>query len=182
MTAEIKTMEAISLKRQKTVVYLARGGVIAALYVAMTVLLQPLGFGPIQCRLSEVLTILPVYTHAAIPGLTVGCFLSNLIGLSTGANPAGGWDLILGTAATGIAAWMTYILRNVRWCNLPIVATLPPIVLNALIVGAELYVVYGGFPLITHMALVALGQLVACTVGGLLMAVTMEKSRLAHRL
>ena len=175
-------MEAISLKRQKTVVYLAHGGVIAALYVAMTVLLQPLGFGPIQCRLSEVLTILPVYMPAAIPGLTVGCFLSNLIGLSTGANPAGGWDLLLGTAATGISAWLTYILRNVRWRNLPILATLPPVILNALIVGAELYVVYGGFPLITHMTLVALGQLVACMAGGSLVAVTIEKSGLAHRL
>lgn len=163
------------MKTNSKVVYLAQGGVIAAAYVALTTLLQPLGFGPVQCRVAEALTVLPVYCPAAIPGLTVGCFLSNLVGLSTGANPAGGWDLLLGTAATGVAAWLTYRWRRVRVARLPVLSTLPPVVLNALVVGTELYVVYGGFPLGIHILLVGAGQLIACTAGGLLLAAVLER-------
>ena len=76
---------------------LAKAGVIAALYTALTVLVYPLAFGGMQVRLSEMLTVLPAYMPSAVPGLTVGCFLSNLIGLSMGANPAGAWDLLFGT-------------------------------------------------------------------------------------
>ncbi len=163
------------MKTNSKVVYLAQSGVIAAAYVALTTLLQPLGFGPVQCRLAEALTILPVYCPAAIPGLTIGCFLSNFVGLSTGANPAGGWDLLLGTAATGVAALLTYRWRRVRVATLPVAATLPPVVLNALVVGTELYVVYGGFPLGVHILLVGAGQLIACTAGGLLLAAALER-------
>ena len=168
------------MKQRKSLLYLAQGGVIAALYTALTVALQPISFGPVQCRLSEVLTILPVYTPAAIPGLTIGCFLSNLISLGT--NPAGGWDLLFGPLATGAAAVLSYYLRNVRVKGLPLAATIPPIVLNAVIVGAELYVVYGGFPWYVHMALVGAGQAVACFLGGLLLAATLEKTGLSRRL
>ncbi len=163
------------MKTNTKIVFLAQSGVIAAAYVALTVLLQPFGFGPVQCRIAEALTILPVYCPAAIPGLTVGCFLSNLIGLTTGANPAGGWDLLLGTAATGVAALLTYRWRHVRVARLPMLSTLPPVILNAVIVGAELYVVYGGFSLGVHMALVGAGQLIACTGGGLLLAAALER-------
>ena len=128
------------------------------------------------------LTILPVYTPAAIPGLTVGCFLSNLIGLSSGANPAGAWDLLFGTAATLSAALLTRWLRDVKWFRLPLAATVPPVVINAVIVGVELYVMYGGFPLYVHVLLVGVGQVISCTVGGALLALTMEKSGLSRRL
>lgn len=170
------------MKQRKPLVFLTKSGVIAAFYVALTVLLQPICFGSIQCRVSEALTILPVYLPEAIPGLTVGCFVSNLIGLSTGANPAGGLDLLLGTAATALAALATYLLRQVRWGGLPVLATLPPVIINALIVGAELYVVYGGLPLVAHMALVAAGQVVACIGGGLILSVALEKSGAVRRL
>ncbi len=169
------------MKKTYRVMCLAQSGVIAALYVALTVLLQPIGFGSVQCRLSEAMTVLPVYMPAAIPGLTVGCFLSNLVGLTTGANPAGAWDLLLGTGATALAAVMTYALRGVRFGKLPIVATLPPVIVNALIVGAELYWVYGGLPLIAHIALVGAGQLIACVGGGLVLSVALEKSGAANR-
>ena len=170
------------MKQQKTLRYLTQGGVIAALYVALTTLLQPICFGPMQCRLSEMLTILPVFTPAAVPGLAVGCFLSNLIGLSTGANPVGGWDLLLGTAATGLAAWFTYGLRKVTIKGLPLAATLPPVVLNALIVGTELYFVYGGMKWWVYAVVVGAGQCIACIGGGLLLAVAIRKSGLQHKL
>lgn len=170
------------MNKQDRVIRLAQAGLIAALYAALTLLVQPLSFGAVQLRVSELLTVLPVYTPAAIPGLTVGCFLSNLIGLSSGANPAGGWDLLFGTAATALSAVLTYALRNKRLKGSPVWATLPPVVLNALIVGTELYVVYGGLPLWLHVVWVAAGQLVACTLGGLLLAWTLEKTGASHYL
>ena len=170
------------MKQQKKLVFLAQSGVIAALYAAVTVLLQPFAFGPVQCRLSEALTILPVYTAAAVPGLTLGCFLSNLIGLLMGVNAAGAWDLLLGTLATGSAALCSYWLRNVRIKGLPFVATLPPVLLNAGVIGAELYVLYGGMSLWVYMLVVGAGQVIACIGGGLLLSAAMEKSGLAHRL
>ncbi len=154
---------------------LAKAGVIAALYTALTVLVYPLSFGGMQVRISEMLTILPAYLPSAVPGLTVGCFLSNLIGLSMGANPAGAWDLLFGTAATGLAAWLTFLLRRVRVKGLPLLATLPPVILNAGIVGTELYFVYGGLPWWAHVLWVALGQFLACTIGGSVVAASLNR-------
>ena len=87
---------------------------IAAMYTALTVAVAPLSYGLVQCRVSEALTVLAAFTPAAVPGLTVGCFLSNLIGLSTGANIAGALDLLLGPLATGLAALLSYRLRRYR--------------------------------------------------------------------
>lgn len=81
---------------------LCEGGLIAALYIALTVPLQPIAFGPLQVRPSEMLTILPVLTPAAIPGLAVGCVLSNALCIAS--NPAGAWDILFGSAATLAAA------------------------------------------------------------------------------
>lgn len=170
------------MKKTEKTAALAQSGVIAALYVGVTLLLQPIGFGSVQCRVSEALTVLPVYTSTAMPGLIVGCFLSNLVGLSSGINPAGAWDLLLGTVATGLSAFLTYRLRKVRVKGLPLVATLPPVVINAVAVGAELYAVYGGLPLLVHMALVGVGQLLSCVGGGLALAAALEKSGMAQRL
>ena len=164
---------------KKNTEYLATAGVIAAAYTALTVLLQPISYGAVQLRVSELLTVLPVYFPAAIPGLTVGCFLSNLIGLA--GNPAGAWDLLCGTGATALAAISTYALRRFRIGKLPVLATLPPVLFNALIVGTELYVLYGGFPLWMHILWVGIGQLGACVVGGLLLAAVLQKSKLVKR-
>lgn len=165
--------------------FLAVAGLIAGLYTALTVVLAPLSFGLVQCRVSEMLTILAAYSPAAVTGLTVGCALSNLIGLSMGANIAGALDILLGTLATGLAAWLSYRLRGVRWGGLPVLSTLPPVILNALIVGAELTLIspvptWGIF--FTEMALVGLGQLIACVGGGLLLAATARKTGLDNKL
>ena len=81
---------------------LAYGAVISALYVVLTLPFASFAFGPIQFRVAEALCILPFFTPAAIPGLTIGCFLANLLG---GANV---WDVILGTLATFIGAYFSY--------------------------------------------------------------------------
>lgn len=150
-------------------------GMIAALYVVLTVVFQPIGYGSVQFRIAEMLTILPAYFPEAIPGLAVGCMVSNVIGLSTGANPAGGWDVLVGTAATALAAWLTYLLRGVRFKNLPLVATLPPVLINALAVGIELWMVYRGVPWYWHVAGVAAGQFAACTLCGTLLSAALNK-------
>ena len=160
---------------QKRIQALTRAGVIAAIYIALTLLIQPIGYGTVQFRVAEMLTILPVYMPEAIPGLAVGCFVSNLAGLSTGANPAGGFDLLIGTAATLTAAVLTYQLRGIRFKNLPIAATLPPVAVNAVAIGAELAFVYGGVPWYVHMLGVAAGQFAACTVCGTVLAAALNK-------
>ncbi len=170
------------MKTKRSVQYLAQSGVVAALYVALTTLLQPIGFGSLQCRVAEALTTLPVYLPSSVSGLTIGCFLSNLIGLSTGANPAGTLDLLLGTGATFAAAVLTRLLRNVRLGGLPVASTLPPVVINAVVVGTELYVVYGGMPLAAHVALVGVGQAISGIGGGLVLLMALEKSGVTRRL
>ena len=176
------------MKRQKAgdnIRFVAVTGMIAGIYTALTLVLAPLSFGTIQCRLSEALTILAAYHPAAVAGLTVGCALSNMVGLALGANVAGALDILLGTLATGLAAWLSYRLRGVRFGGLPILSTLPPVVLNALIIGAELTVVLGprNLPtLLMWMGLVGLGQVIACIGGGLLLAYAFQKSGLDKRL
>ena len=98
---------------------------IAALYVVLTLLANALGLAnyAIQVRFSEALTILPFFTPAAIPGLTIGCLLSNIL---TGCAPL---DILFGTLATLIGALGTYALRRFEW-----LAPLPPILANTIIV------------------------------------------------
>ena len=122
--------ECISLKTENKVRFLALSAVIAALYAVLTYAAAAvnLAYGPFQFRFSEALTVLPAFTPAAIPGLAVGCLLSNL------ASPLGIVDWVFGTLATLLAACCTYMLRNVKWKEIPILAPLPPVIFNALII------------------------------------------------
>lgn len=165
--------------------FLTVTGVIAALYTALTLMLAPLSFGIVQCRLSEALTILAAYHPAGVAGLTLGCAISNLVGLSMGANVAGPLDILLGTFATGAAAWLSYRLRGIRLGGLPVLSTLPPVVLNALIIGTELTFVLGPVNTPTWlmwMGSVGLGQIIACIGGGLILAYAFKKSGFAAQL
>ena len=169
-------------KQSEKIRFLTTAGVIAGLYTALTLLLAPFSFGIVQCRLSESLTILAAYHPAAVVGLTVGCAISNMVGLTMGANTAGALDILLGTFATGLAAWLSYRLRHIRFGGLPVLSTIPPVVLNALIIGSELTVVLGPINLPTWlmwMGSVGLGQVVACIGGGLVMACAFQKSGFA---
>ena len=166
--------------------FLAVTGLIAGLYTALTLVLAPISFGPVQCRVSEALTILAAYTPAAIPGLTIGCVISNVVGLTMGANVAGALDILLGTLATGIAAWLTYRLRHFRIKGLPFWASIPPVITNALIVGTELAVVLNpdltAYGWLGWVGSVGAGQVIACMGGGLLLAGLLQKSGLATQL
>lgn len=137
------------------------GGVIAALYVVLTVVANAFGLasGAIQVRISEALTILPVFTIAAIPGLTVGCVLANLI---TGCAP---WDVVFGSLATLIGAVGTRMLRKK-----PLLAWIHPVIANMAIVPVVLQKVYGVPDAWWYLALtVGAGEVISCGILGLLL-------------
>ena len=122
------------MKSSKQIRFLVQGAVIAALYTALTyaAAAMNLAYGGVQFRFSEALTILPVFTPAAVPGLVLGCFLSNL------ASPLGIVDWVFGTLATLLAALLTRAVKEVKVKGLPVLAPLPPVLMNALFVGLEI--------------------------------------------
>ena len=137
------------------------GGVIAALYVVLTLVANAFGLasGAIQVRISEALTILPVFTAAAIPGLTVGCVLANII---TGCLP---WDIVFGSLATLIGAAGTRLLRKK-----PLLAWIPPVISNMAIIPVVLQKVYGVPDAWWYLVLtVGAGEVISCGVLGLLL-------------
>lgn len=151
--------------------YLTRAAVIAALYVVLTYLagLMNLAYGPVQFRFSEALTVLPFLFPEAIPGLFVGCIVSNLI------SPYGMLDLVVGSLATLIAAIWTAKCGK-RWF-----APMPPVIANAVLVGAMIAWYEAGFgagfpAAFAYNALtVGLGELVVCYVLGLPLLTVLEK-------
>lgn len=159
-------------KGRRSLRFLTEAGVIGGMYAALCLLLAPISYGALQVRVAEMLTVLPVFTAAAIPGLTVGCLLANL--LAGGA--VGAWDWLFGTLTTLVAAWMSRALRRVTVRGLPWLATLPPILLNAVVIGAEIALMSGQPTLFwLYAAQIAAGQTVACLGGGLLLAAMLNR-------
>lgn len=151
---------------------LTRGALIASLYVALTYLASIFGLssGVIQFRISEALTILPVFMPEAIPGLFIGCILSNLI--TPAVHPL---DIVFGSIATLIGALLTYLLRKLpekwKW-----VATLPPILANAIIVPFVLMFAYGAEgSYFFFMLTVFIGEAVCAGIGGTLLYLALRK-------
>ena len=148
--------------RNKNVLFVAQAALIAAIYVVLTYFISAfhLASGAIQVRISEALTVLPYFTPAAIPGLAVGCLLSNLL---TGCLPM---DVVFGSLATLIGAFGSYLLRQYKW-----LVPLPPIIANTLIVPfvlAYVYGVEGSIPF--FMLTVGIGEVISCyLLGGILL-------------
>ena len=144
---------------------LTRAAVIAALYAALTLLLAPISYGAMQVRVSEGLTLLPALFPEAAPALFVGCLLANLLGGS--ALP----DIVLGSLTTLVAALLTRRLRGNR-----LLAALPPVVLNGLIVGALVHLLYTPeIPMALCMLYVAVGEAIACYVVGFLVLAAVRR-------
>lgn len=135
--------------------YLMQAAIIAAIYAVLTIILAPISYGPMQVRVSEALTVLPALTPAGIPGLFIGCLVSNVVG------PYGIIDVLCGSLATGLAAICSYKLKNK-----PILVPLPPVIANGVVIGAMLHFAYGVPNLPACMAWVALGELAACYLMG----------------
>jgi uncharacterized membrane protein len=153
---------------------LTQGAMIAALYVVLTFIanLAGLASGVIQVRLSEALTILPVFTAAAVPGLAVGCVLANLL---TGCAI---WDVVFGSLATLIGAVGTRLLRG----QSPVLAVLPPILSNIIIVPLVLQRVYGVEDAYWYLAMtVGAGEIISCGVLGLLLYRSLKNTEIFHK-
>ena len=144
---------------------MVRIGVVAALYVALCAVLAPVSFGPMQFRAAEAMALLPVLWLEAIPGVCVGCFFANLF------FGFGIIDAVVGSAATLIAAAITYRCRKKIW-----VAAIPPVVVNAVIIGLMLYFMESA-PLLLTMATVALGQAGACFALGVPLVLALGRVR-----
>lgn len=156
------------MKKNK-VFFLTQAAMIAALYVVLTFVSNAFGLasGAIQIRISEALTILPYFSPVAVPGLFVGCIISNLL---TGCAL---FDVIFGSLATLLGAIGTRMLRKWKW-----LAPLPPIISNTVIVPFVLTYVYalpGGIPY--FMLTVGIGEIISCGILGMILLSVLSKYR-----
>lgn len=154
-------------EKNKKIVY---GGIIACVYAVLTLTpgLNSFAYGPVQLRIAELLTILPLFTSSAIPGLTVGCIIANM------ASPMI-LDMVFGTAATLIASYFTYKLRKYKK-----IALLMPVIFNALIIGTELSFFYSenSFSIgiiLYNIISVGIGELIICFFIGYPLSNILEK-------
>lgn len=150
--------------------FLTEAGIIAALYTALTLVLQPFSFGAIQLRVSEALCVLPFFTPAAIPGLFLGCAAANAIGSQMGL-----LDVIFGSLATLLAALATYMIPK----KFKYLTPLPAVIFNGIIIGLLLYYA-DGLPLFESIAFISIEEGVACYAFGipLLLALERHKSKI----
>ena len=153
------------MKNKVTIHFLTEAAIIAAIYTVLVLVFSFSSFGPIQFRVAEALTILPYFTPAAIPGVSIGCFLSAVL---TGADIL---DLIFGSLATLIAAILSYQLRRHKF-----LVPIPPILVNALVIPWILRFAYGeAQPVPLMMLTVGAGQLFAAGVLGIVLLFSLDK-------
>ena len=148
-----------------TVKQLTRGAVIGALYVVLTLVLAPFSFGAMQLRISEVLTVLPFIMPEAVLGLTIGCFISNIICSSI-------VDAIVGTLATFLAAVVTAKTKKL------FLAPLPAVLFNAVLVGGVITVMTLDFTIYNYIMValsIGVSQAIVCYVGGIPFLVFIHK-------
>ena len=157
---------------KKSIHLLTQAAMIAALYVVLTFIANAFGLAnyAVQVRFSEAITILPLFTPAAIPGLFAGCLISNIL---TGcALP----DIVFGSAATLIGALGTWKLAKL-FPDKRFPAPIPPIVANTVIVPFVLRYAYGIRPLWLSFLTVGAGEIISCGILGLLLACTLNRYR-----
>ncbi|MBQ6698844.1 MAG: QueT transporter family protein [Oscillospiraceae bacterium] len=151
--------------------YLARCSLIAAAYAVLTLVFPALSYGPVQVRVSEALCILPFFMPEAVWGLTVGCFVANLVGVTMGVTLP--WDVLIGTLATFIAVVLTRKIR-IKW-----LVPLPTVISNAVLVGIMLtYIILPeaeAVPLWYNIMTVGAGEVIACYGLGIPLFSVMEK-------
>ena len=154
---------------------LVRCAVIAAVYVVVCLVLAPFSYGAVQVRVAEALCLLPVFGAEYIVGVTLGCFLANLLGSTV-------VDVVFGTLATLLACLVTYKLRDIRVKGLAIPASLPPVVFNMIIVGAfEITFFFSdGAPTamlaVFNAVTVGIGKLISCTILGVALVKLIESN------
>ncbi len=166
-------------RNRKAALGVALSGVIAALYVVLALPLSQFSFGPIQFRPSEVLSVLPAFTPYAIPGVVIGCFLSNLL------NPGalGPIDIIGGTLATLAAALFTALIGR----KSKVMGIIPPILINGIVVGGYLTFLLAGdgeitaAAVVTNMISVGGSEALVLTVLGIPLIFLLKKTSFGDR-
>lgn len=154
--------------KNKTVLFVTKAAMIAAVYVVLTIVLVPISFGQVQLRVSEALTIMPVFTAAAIPGVFIGCLIGNILG---GAVLP---DIIFGSLATLVAAVISYKLRGKGL----LIASIPPVVVNMLVVPFVLKYAYSvPLPIPFMMLTVGAGEVVSCSILGVGLGKLLQKNK-----
>ena len=133
------------------VVWITKNGVLAAIYVVLTLVFAPLSFGAVQFRVSELLMMVPFFNKKWIPGLAIGCAIANMN------SPLGVIDIVFGTLGTLVSAYLITKFKNIY------VAALIPSVLNGLFVGTQLWLIFQA-PLFATMVYVSLGELVVVMI------------------
>ena len=152
-------------KIKSSVLYITQSAATAAIYVVLTVLFQPVSFGAVQLRVSEMLIVLPMFTSAAVPGLFIGCFFANILG------GAVFWDVVFGSMATLIGAYFSYMLRNNRW-----LVPIPAVLSNALTVPFILKFAYGvDVPLPLLILYITAGEFISCYICGEILISAIQK-------
>ena len=146
------------MERPSKTRFICETAVIAAIYAVVTLLLAPFGFLQFQVRVSEAMCVLPFFTPAAVPGLLIGCLIANLFGSGT----LGLMDIIVGSLATLLAAFVTWKLRGRSKWLLP----LPSVLANAFLVSWTLSVMLG-LPYWMNVLTVGIGQAIACYAIGM---------------
>lgn len=156
----------MNVSKNINVLFMAQAAMIAAIYVVITLVFAPFSYGEVQVRLSEALTILPVFTPAAVPGLFIGCLISNIMGGCIVP------DIIFGSLATLLGAIFTYSLRN----QSKYLAPVPPIIANILIVPFILRFGYQvPLPIPFMMLTVGIGELISCGLLGMILYTALNK-------
>lgn len=156
----------MNVSKNLNVLFMAQAAMIAAIYVVITLVFAPFSYGEVQVRLSEALTILPIFTPAAIPGLFIGCLISNILGGCI--IP----DIIFGSLATLLGAIFTYTLRN----QSKYLAPVPPIIANMLIVPFVLRFGYQiPLPIPFMMLTVGIGEVISCGLLGMILYTALNK-------
>jgi len=167
---------------------IAFAGVVAALYAGLTIAIMPLSYGAVQLRLSEVLCILPFFFPTAVPGLFVGCIIANLL------SPYGMLDVVAGSLASLLAAICTMLIgrRSINQTSILVkaFACFPPVIFNAVIIGALIAFYMVGLSdinlfmitLVTNGLWVGTGQLVVLYVLGLPLMVYLPKTKFIDKL
>ena len=150
------------------VLFIAQAAMIAAIYFVLTLIGASFSYGEVQVRISEALTILPAFTPAAIPGVFLGCLISNILGGCI--LP----DIIFGSLATLVGAVFTWMLRN----KSKYLAPLPPIIANVLVVPFVLkYGYMVPLPIPFMMLTVGIGEVISCGVLGLILYTALNRYR-----
>lgn len=134
---------------------------LAALYVSLCLILEPISFGPLQFRFAEVLCLLSINYSWAIIGSSLGCFISNLLFGGLGAI-----DVIIGTLATLISCYLAHRFRNIKYKNIPFLSFIIIVFVNAIMIGIELAIIYNNKLLIPlYILQVGLSELLTIIIG-----------------